>query len=188
MSKWSSMPRRVRGAAVGLVGAAALLAGTACAPPSAPASGLITSGVYRVGNEIAPGIYASQADGDFNYAARLDGGRNILSNDFSDRVLIEVRPSDTYVEFDGAFTGYQPRPITPPPATGQEVNGTWIVNSEVAPGTYRLAPRDGSTYWARLSDANGEQLIDNDFQNGQTYITILASDFAVELDGILLPG
>jgi hypothetical protein len=35
---------------------------------------------------------------------------------------------------------------------------------------------------------NGEHLIDNDLQNGQSYITNLPSDFAVELEGILLPA
>jgi hypothetical protein len=149
---------------------------------------VIGSGVYKVGVEITPGVYASQADGEADYAARLDAAQNILSNQFADRVLIEVLPTDTYIEFNGAFSGYQPRPITPPPPTGKVVSGTWVVNAEVAPGTYRLAPVNGSTYWARLSDINGEQIIDNDFQNGQSYITILPTDFVVDLEGIFLPG
>jgi hypothetical protein len=157
----------------------------ACVPPS-PGDPVILSGVYKVGAEVAPGVYASQADGEANYAARLDAGQNILSNQFTDRVLIEVLPTDTYIEFNGAFSRYQPRPITPPPATGLAVSGTWTVNAEVAPSTYRVVPANGSTHWARLGDVNGETIIENDFQNGQSYITVQPADVAVELEGVLL--
>jgi hypothetical protein len=159
----------------------------ACVPPP-PGGGVIRSGMYKVGSEVTPGVYASAADGQPDYAARLDPAQNILSNQFADRVLIQVLPTDTYIEFTGTFSGYQPRPITPPPPTGLRVSGTWVVNAEVAPGTYRVAPVAGGAYWARLADVNGQNIIDNDFQTGQTYVTVDPSDFAVEFEGVLFPG
>ena len=160
----------------------------ACAPPAPPAMPSLGQGVLRVGSEISPGVYSSPADGHADYAARLDGNQDIISNQYADRVLIEVKPTDTYVELDGTFLGYQPRPITPPPAGGIDVDGTWVVNTEVTPGTYRLLPTDGSAYWARLGDANGDNILANDYQNGQTYITVQPGDFAVELSGRLMPA
>jgi hypothetical protein len=140
-----------------------------------------------VGAEVTPGVYASEADGEYDYASRLDAGQSIISNQFSDRVLIEVLPTDTYIDFGGRFRGYQPRPITPPPATGRAVSGTWVVKYEVAPGTYRVAPTERCELLGPPEHVNGA-IIDNDFLNGQSYVTVLPSDFAVEFEGSLLPA
>lgn len=62
------------------------------------------------------------------------------------------------------------------PVAGVPTQGTQLVGSEVAPGTYRAA---GSLcYWARLSGTSGtfEEILANN--NGPGVVTILASDKA----------
>ncbi|KOX10267.1 hypothetical protein ADL05_24805 [Nocardiopsis sp. NRRL B-16309] len=60
-------------------------------------------------------------------------------------------------------------------------DGTFLVNEEVLPGTYR-SEDVGSCYWARLSNAEGtlDSIIANDFGSGQQVVTIAASDYAFE--------
>jgi hypothetical protein len=55
-------------------------------------------------------------------------------------------------------------------------DGTFLVNTEIQPGTYRAAePTDDDCYWARLT-VDGD-IIQNDFS---TVVTIKASDFSFE--------
>jgi hypothetical protein len=65
-------------------------------------------------------------------------------------------------------------------------NGTWVVGTDIEPGTYRT---DGATgpgcYWARLSGLSGEfgDIITNGITEGPTTVTIASSDAAFESQG-----
>lgn len=71
-------------------------------------------------------------------------------------------------------------------ATGSETrattfgDGTYLVGTDIAPGTYRADNSSGSCYWERLSGVSGEfdDIIANDNPNGQTIVEIADSDFA----------
>ncbi len=85
---------------------------------------------------------------------------------------------------DGAFTPIGAAAVAGGATTIAE--GTWLVGSDIAPGTYRTQTEgDGifdSCYWARLSDLSGEldAIIANENVSGQGLVTIEASDFAFE--------
>ncbi|GAB3698607.1 hypothetical protein [Nocardiopsis oceani] len=59
--------------------------------------------------------------------------------------------------------------------------GTFMVDDEISPGTYR-ADGGSSCYWARLSSTDGslDAVIANHFGGGQQVVTIAASDVAFE--------
>ena len=59
--------------------------------------------------------------------------------------------------------------------------GTFTVDDEISPGTYR-ADGGSSCYWARLSSTDGsiDAVIANNFGGGQQVVTIAASDVAFE--------
>jgi len=75
------------------------------------------------------------------------------------------------------------RTVTAQPAGPSDTikdDGTWLVGSEVKPGTYR-SQNFGDCYWARLSSTDGglNAIIDNGVGPNQT-VTIKRSDKAFE--------
>ncbi|MFP1154619.1 hypothetical protein ACK280_21385 [Mycobacterium sherrisii] len=68
-------------------------------------------------------------------------------------------------------------PPPPGPKTTMPANGTFLVNTDIAPGTYRT---DGSSscYWARLRSLNTSDVIDNSVGDGQQVVAILPTDTA----------
>lgn len=71
---------------------------------------------------------------------------------------------------------------TPTPGPRTEFgNGTHIVGTDIAPGTYRSNGEDGC-YWARLSGFGGttSEIIANSFARGPQVVTILPSDAGFE--------
>ncbi len=71
--------------------------------------------------------------------------------------------------------------FTPPPPPGPkttiEANGTFIVGSDIAPGTYRSAGKYGC-YWARLRSFDTGDVIDNNVNDGPQVVQILPTDRA----------
>lgn len=74
-------------------------------------------------------------------------------------------------------------------ADGFPGDGTYVVGSDIKPGTYRSdGPQGGlvtSCYWARLSSTSGEttDIIANNATSGQTTVTIAATDKAFTTAG-----
>lgn len=71
------------------------------------------------------------------------------------------------------------------PATSMG-NGTFLVGTDVEPGTYRSdGPLRTSCYWARLSGTGGEldDIIANNLGKGPATVTIKKSDAAFESSG-----
>lgn len=60
--------------------------------------------------------------------------------------------------------------------------GTYIVGSDIQPGTYRAAAQPGC-YWARLSSLNTSDIIDNDNADGPVVVQIQGSDKAFKANG-----
>lgn len=77
-------------------------------------------------------------------------------------------------------------------------NGTWLVGSEIQPGTYRVTPAEGMfamPYWARCADFTCSMsgsggvagaILENSTVTGPSFITIAESDVAVELQDVIL--
>ena len=76
--------------------------------------------------------------------------------------------------------------VTPPAAASISGDGTYVVGTEVAPGTYHTAgAADGNCYWERLSGLSGtfDDIIANDNTDGPTTVTISATDKAFKTEG-----
>lgn len=79
----------------------------------------------------------------------------------------------------------QPAPVlpsTPPvpagPADTIDQDGTYVIGTELQPGTYHTSPA-GECYWARLSStANESDIIANHIATGPTTVTIDKTDAA----------
>jgi hypothetical protein len=144
---------------------------------------VISSGVYIVPTEFAPGLYRV-----VGYWARLDANQEIIDNDLvpeNGMTLLNVRDSDAFVEINGEaiavadFNGG----VADPVLMGF-TSGTYLVGIDIQPGQYRITPETGSTaYFARL-DTNGE-IIDNNLSEGQLIAQIAESDWAFSFTGTL---
>jgi hypothetical protein len=70
---------------------------------------------------------------------------------------------------------------TPPPPPGPKTtistNGTYVVGTDIAPGTYRTNGGTGC-YWARLKSLDTGDVIDNNVSDGPQVVQILPSDAA----------
>ena len=148
-------------------------------------------GMYKVGNDIEPGIYAGETGIDIFescYWARLTDASgdfdSIISNDNAiGHFYIEVQPTDEYLKFDCEITPIEDWPA-PSESLTQIGPGTYIVGRDIAPGTYHgNAGSDvlDSCYWGRLSGLSGDfdDIIANENANGSYYVTVASTDFAL---------
>ncbi|MGY1606360.1 MULTISPECIES: hypothetical protein [unclassified Geodermatophilus] len=154
-------------------------AGTPEPAPEPPGFG---DGTYLVGTDIQPGLY--RADGTSGcYWERLSD----VTGDF-DAILANDNPSgQSYVEIlptDVAFSTDECGRWTPATAGGPDVSngfgdGTYLVASDIQPGTY-VSTGGSGCYWERLSNLTGdfEAILANDNPSGQTYVEILPGDVA----------
>lgn len=68
-------------------------------------------------------------------------------------------------------------PRAPGPKTTIESDGTFMVGTDIAPGTYRSAGKYGC-YWARLRSLDTNDIIDNNVNDGPQVVQILPTDRA----------
>ncbi len=71
--------------------------------------------------------------------------------------------------------------FTPPPPPGPKTtistNGTFVVNTDIAPGTYRTNGGTGC-YWARLNSLDTGDVLDNNVSDGPQVVRIRPTDTA----------
>jgi len=58
-----------------------------------------------------------------------------------------------------------------------ETNGTYVVGTDIVPGTYRTNGKYGC-YWARLSSFDTGDIIDNNVSDGPQVVQIAPTDTA----------
>ncbi|MCW2690232.1 MAG: conserved rane protein [Mycobacterium sp.] len=77
----------------------------------------------------------------------------------------------------------------PPPAPGPKAtidsSGTFLVGTDIVPGTYSTAGPvgDGTCYWKRLGSINGSDIIDSAMSSKPQVVQIDPSDKAFKTDG-----
>jgi len=81
-----------------------------------------------------------------------------------------------------------PAPTAAPPPAGPRTtftDGTYVVGSEVAPGTYRNSSSSSGCYWERLSGFGGstDEIIANNFTQSRQLVTISPSDVGFSAQG-----
>ena len=143
-------------------------------------------GTWRVGDDVASGLYAAPG-GDFCYWARLSGFGGtldeIIANDLGPgRKLAAIVSTD--VGFDTSGCGrWKPHETVASPLTTIP-DGIWMVGPEILPGTYS-APGGDFCYWARLSGFTGslDEVIANDLGAGRKIVTIQQGDAGFDTRG-----
>lgn len=141
----------------------------------------ISSGVYIVPNEVAPGTYRF-----FGYMARLDANQEIIDNDLVDGDnglgIMIVASTDAYSEVNGEAILVEDTGPVDPIALGF-TEGTYLVGYDIQPGRYRISPAatSDSTYWSRLDRTM--DIIDNNLSDGQLIVTVNSSDWALQYTG-----
>jgi hypothetical protein len=140
---------------------------------------VVESGVYPVPAEFAPGTYRVAG-----YWARLDANQEIIDNGIADNglLILDVAPTDAFVEIDGEAMALAGRPKVDPIAEGF-TDGTYLVGVDIAPGQYRVTPAGTDAYWARLDRAH--EIIDNNLSTGQLIVQVAPTDYLLEISGTL---
>lgn len=146
--------------------------------PTAPSFG---SGTKRVGTDIQPGTYRARG-GSGCYWERESGFSGSLSDILANEnpagpTLVTIAPTDKGFKSHGCGTWTQDlSPITSSPTAPFE-QGTYIVNKDIAPGTWQSSGGDGC-YWARLRGFSGSlhDIIANDNTNDAAIVQIAPTD------------
>jgi hypothetical protein len=146
-------------------------------------------GTWIVGTDIPAGTYRSAQSVNGCYWARLSGFggglADIIANQFTfAHQIVTIKNSD--VGFESSNCGTWTNQITPWKApTAAFGDGTWIVSTEVAPGTWRNSNSADGCYWERRSGSSGElvDIIQNEFTFSPTVVTIASSDTGFFTEG-----
>ena len=148
----------------------------------------IDAGTYRVGTDIAPGIYAGNPGTDILdscYWARRNGvsgdsGEIIANGNARGQFYVEVRSTDSYFTVRCEITPLADWPVPPQPLSDIGT-GMYIVGRDIAPGIYAGNPGTDildSCYWARRNGVSGDsgEIIANGNARGQFYVEVRSTD------------
>lgn len=140
-----------------------------------------SDGNYKVGSDIKPGTYRTRSGSSGCYYERLKGfsgaTSDIIANDNTDApAVITIAPSDKGFTSNncGTWTSDLSR-ITSSKTSFDD--GTYIVGTDIAPGTYKSSGQSGC-YYARLSGFGGttEEILANNNTDTSAIITISSTD------------
>ncbi len=143
---------------------------------------VISDGTYLVGKTIEPGTYRNGTGTKGCYWERLSGTTSttddIIANENANGpAVVTVAKSDT--AFKSQRCGEWSTKLTPvtPNRTTMDGDGTFIVGTDIRPGTYSTKGGDGC-YYARLSGFGGttDDILANDNVSGPTVVTIKSTD------------
>ena len=161
-------------------------------PTVTPNPYVIKPGTHLVGTDLEPGIYLGMAGNSMLgacYWARLkDLSGNfdaLIANDNSiGQFYIEIKESDFALETKCEIVLLSAVPEYTGPLPTTIGTGAYIVGRDIDAGIYKGNAGDGllsSCYWARLKNFSGEfsSLLANDNSQGQFYVQVLESDYAL---------
>ena len=149
-------------------------------PPTATPEPGFGGGTLIVGTDIDPGIYSTRPNHDDCYWERLSGFGGtfdeIIANGIGNpRHIVEILSTDAGFTSSGCGRWISAAENLMAP----DGDGTWLVDYEWAPGTYR-AQGGESCYWERLSGFTGDldHIITNGLGSGAQIVTIQVTDAA----------
>ena len=156
---------------------------------AAPKTSFSGSGTFKVGTQIAAGIYISANTVKQScYWERLSDFSGdfeaILANDFAKgQVIVQILPEDKGFKSSGCAKFYKIGTLKTLKSIPAE--GTYQVGKQILPGTYQSKSTSGSCYWARLGDFQGglDSILTNDYSKGQQIVEIDAGDKGFETSG-----
>jgi hypothetical protein len=140
------------------------------------------SGDKVVGDDIQPGTYRAAKPDAGCYWERLkafDGKTtSIIANGIATGpVVVTILPSDKWFSSDGCGTWTSDLSQASKSKT-EIVDGTWIVGTDITPGTYKATGAADDCYRSRLKSFEGgtSSIITNGLSGGSAVVTIEASD------------
>jgi hypothetical protein len=149
-------------------------------PPTVATFG---DGVWTVPGEVQPGTYRNSDSSAACYWARLSGFGGtldeIIANEFTYEIdIVTIKSGDVGFESIDCgtwTTNLTPRTSSPTASFG---GGAFLVNTEVAAGTWRNSDSSEGCYWERLSGFGGNlsDIISNEFSDSIQTVTISSSD------------
>lgn len=157
-------------------------------PTPEPAGLSFGNGTHRVGEAVVAGAtYRTRTAAAGCYWARLRGfggtAGDILANDnTAGPAVVTIGATDAGFESARCSRWTQDlSAITASPTAPFPGDGTYIVGTDIAPGTWQT-PGTDSCYWARLSGFGGttSSVIANANPRGQAIVTIAAGDKGFE--------
>jgi hypothetical protein len=155
-------------------------------PPPTPTPPTFRDGTLVVGVDIQPGTYRLRSGSSGCYWARLSGfggtiGEIIANDNVSGPAVVTIAPTDK--GFTSRRCGSWVQDLSPI-TSGQTApfrDGTYIVRTDIAPGTWR-SEGGSSCYWARLSGFGGtiRDIIANDNTGPSAIVRIGPNDAGFE--------
>ena len=157
-------------------------------PSAAPVFATIDDGTWTVGSDISAGTYRLREPANSCYWARLKGFdgslSDIIANDnVSGYGVVTIAKTDKGFETNGCGEWSKDLSRVTDSRTSF-VDGTYIVTTDIKPGTYRNSGGD-TCYWARLKGFGGTlgEVIANHISNGATVVTIKSTDKGFKSSG-----
>ena len=145
-------------------------------------------GTHAVGKDIQPGTYRAANVSSSCYWSRSSGfggslDEIIANENTSDPTLVTIAPTDVGFESNGCGRWTTDLSSITASRTAFDA-GTYVVGTDITPGTYRSAGGDGC-YWARLTGFGGTlpEIISNTNATGPTVVTIAAGDGGFKSSG-----
>lgn len=145
-------------------------------------------GTFEVGKDIQPGTYRTRTGSPGCYWARLSGFDGtlgeIIANDNTDYpAVVTIATSDKGFQSQGCGEWTQDLSQITQSKTSFP-DGTYIVGTDMDPGTYRSTGQQGC-YWARLSNFGGglDGIITNDNTDTAAIVTIQPGDKGFQSNG-----
>lgn len=162
-------------------------------PPTEPPPVFRTfgDGTWEVGVDIKAGTYRLREPAFFCYWARLRGfdgslGDIIANENLADAFgVVTIRSGDAGFESSGCDEWSSDLSRVTEDKSHIDVDGTYIVGTDIAAGKWRSSGGDGYCYWARLSAFTGtlNAIIANDLADGRTIVTIRSTDKGFKTSG-----
>jgi len=150
---------------------------------------LIPAGTFIVGTDVLAGTYRTRVASSGCYFERLKGfsgaSSEITANDFTNAPsIITIAPTDKGFATSGCSTWTQDLSQITASQTSF-ADGTFIVGTDVLPGTYRSGTFTSGCYYERLRGFSGasSDIIANNYTNAAAIVTILSTDKGFHSDG-----
>jgi len=150
------------------------------------------TGQWKVNTDIAAGRFFTDPNASGCYWERQSGFggslAEIIANDFisanTNQAIVDILGSDLGFKTQSACGSWSLTPKSGPPS-GKITAGTWLVGSQLPPGTYSINAGPGC-YWERLRNFQGVlgSIVANNFSSGggTQIVTISGSDVGFTSD------
>lgn len=159
-------------------------------PTPVPGARTFGTGMYQIGATLSAGTFRTRSAMSGCYWERLMGASGQLSDIKANELtntptIVTILSTDAYFRTQGCATWTSDLSAITPSQTAPFGPGHYIVGTDVGAGTWQSSATSGSCYWERQSAFTGElsSIIANGLVQGQTFVTISASDRGFKTTG-----